>query len=238
MVKLTGLERRRPAELSGGQQQRVALARALVFEPSVVLLDEPLGALDRQLRDEMQDELKQLHASLGVTMIYVTHDQSEALTLSDRIAVLRAGELQQVGTPRDVYERPANAFVARFVGESNSLMGTVVEASGDRRRVQLAGGSVIEAVSADAPGAENPAMVSIRPQHLVLAPPNETYSNTLTARVVDIVYQGEASRIRCSAHGGHDLVATVSPRVSDEYERGDTVVVGWRVEDGRAYAWP
>jgi len=237
MVKLTGLEQRRPAELSGGQQQRVALARAFVFGPSLVLLDEPLGALDRQLRDEMQYELKQIHASLGVTMIYVTHDQSEALTLSGRVAVFRDGQMQQVGTPRDVYERPANAFVARFVGENNSLVGTVVEARDGWRRVQV-GGCFIEAVSADAPGPGGTAMLSIRPEHVVLAPLAETTANAQMAQVEDIVYQGGVCRIRLSVPNGFDLVTTVSPRVSDSCTRGAEVAVAWRVEDCRAYAWP
>ena len=237
MVKLTGFEERRPAQLSGGQQQRVALARALVFDPRLVLLDEPLGALDRQLRDEMKYELKQIHASLAVTMIYVTHDQSEALTLSGRIAVFRAGQLQQVGTPRDVYQRPANAFVARFIGESSSLVGTVVEARNDWRRVQVTGGYLLEAVSVDAPGPGGRAMLSIRPEHLVLAPSAHTYANTLTARVEDIVFQGDASRIRLSVPNGRDLVAKASPRVSDTCTRGASLAVAWRREDCRAYAW-
>ena len=236
MVKLTGLEERRPAQLSGGQRQRVALARAFVFDPRLVLLDEPLGALDRQLRDEMQYELKQLHTSLGVTMIYVTHDQSEALTLSDRIAVLRAGQLQQVDTPRVVYERPANAFVAGFVGESNTLLGTVVEARDDWRRVQVAGGHFVEALSADAPGPGGTAMLSIRPEHLVLAPLAAMPANALTARVEDVVYLGAASRVRISVVNGPDLVANASPR--DTYTRGDSVAVAWRLEDCRAYVWP
>ncbi len=171
VVKLTGFETRRPAQLSGGQQQRVALARAFVFNPRLVLLDEPLGALDKQLRERMQYELKQIHEALGVTMIYVTHDQSEALTMSDRIAVFNAGGLQQVAEPRVVYEQPANAFVAQFIGESNRLTGTVVEARGDRLRVRIAEGCMIDARSADAGGIGSTVLVAIRPEHLVLAPP-------------------------------------------------------------------
>jgi ABC-type Fe3+/spermidine/putrescine transport system ATPase subunit len=125
LVQLDGLGARSPRHLSGGQQQRVALARALVFEPPVLLMDEPLGALDKQLRLEMQLELKHLQARLGVTVIYVTHDQEEALTLSDRIAVMNRGRIEQVGEPTELYETPATAFVAQFIGESNRLEGTI-----------------------------------------------------------------------------------------------------------------
>ena len=123
MVQLGGFGRRRPAQLSGGQQQRVAVARALVFEPKLILMDEPLGALDKQLREQMQLEIRRLHQRLGVTMVYVTHDQAEALTMSDRIAVFHRGRIQQLDTPEQMYEYPKNAFVARFIGENNRLDG-------------------------------------------------------------------------------------------------------------------
>jgi len=137
MVRLAGLQDRLPAQLSGGQQQRVALARALVFEPKMVLLDEPLGALDRALREEMQAEIRHLHAALGVTMVYVTHDQAEALRLSDRIAVMAAGSVRQVGTPEALYETPQDAFVAGFLGESNFLPGIVAAIEDDMAVVRL-----------------------------------------------------------------------------------------------------
>ena len=129
MVQMGQLRRPPPAQLSGGQQQRVALARALVFEPELVLMDEPLGALDKQLREQMQLEIKHLHEQLGVTVVYVTHDQSEALTMSDRIAVFNDGRIQQLAPPEELYERPANAFVAQFIGENNTLVGTARERS-------------------------------------------------------------------------------------------------------------
>src|SRR3989304_2964361 len=135
MVQLTGMDRRRPKQLSGGQQQRVALARALVKTPDVLLLDEPLGALDLKLRKEMQLELKALQQQLGITFIYVTHDQEEALTMSDRIAVMSKGQVQQMGTPVEIYERPANKFVADFIGESNFLEGRIKSLSGLEARV-------------------------------------------------------------------------------------------------------
>ena len=236
MVQLPEFGNRRPAQLSGGQQQRVAVARALIFEPNLVLMDEPLGALDKQLREQMQYELKQIHEALGVTMVYVTHDQGEALTMSDRIAVFNAGRLQQVGAPRSVYEQPANAFVAQFIGESNSLLGTVVEARGDRRRVRIADGCVIEALAADAPGLGGAALVSIRPEHLVLAPTTGTYANTLSARVEDLIYQGDAARIRLRVLDGRELIAKVPIRFADmNFKRADTIPVAWPAEDCRAF---
>ncbi len=132
MVQLTQMRKRRPAQLSGGQQQRVALARALVFDPKLVLMDEPLGALDKQLREHMQLEIKHIHQSLGVTVVYVTHDQGEALTMSDRVAVFNDGAIQQLASPADLYEKPQNSFVAQFIGENNRLSGVVTELNGQR----------------------------------------------------------------------------------------------------------
>ena len=236
VVKLVDLESRRPLQLSGGQQQRVALARAFVFNPRLVLLDEPLGALDKQLREQMQYELKQIHEALDVTMVYVTHDQAEALTMSDRIAVFNAGRLQQVAAPRVVYEQPANAFVAQFIGESNRLTGTVVEAHGDRRRVRVAEGCLIEAVAVDAGGPGATTLLAIRPEHLVLAPAAGAYGNTLSARVEDLIYQGDTARIRLSVLDGRELVAKVPIRFADtSFKRADTIAVAWQAEDCRAF---
>src|SRR5262245_1968154 len=130
MVELSGFEKRKPQQLSGGQQQRVAVARALVFDPELVLMDEPLGALDKHLREQMQYELKRLHRELGVTIVYVTHDQGEALTLSDRIAVFHDGVIQQLDSPKVIYDAPANAFVAGFIGENNALPGKIIAVNG------------------------------------------------------------------------------------------------------------
>jgi putative spermidine/putrescine transport system ATP-binding protein len=239
IVKLAGFERRRPAQLSGGQQQRVALARALVFNPRLILLDEPLGALDKQLREQMQYELKQLHEALGVTMLYVTHDQAEALTMSDRIAVFHEGVLQQVATPRAVYERPANAFVAGFVGESNRLAGEVVEARGDRRRVRVRPDCVVEAAAADAPGPGGRALVAVRPEHLRLGAAGAGCVNTLQARVEDVIYLGDHARVRLRGPAGEELVAKLPIREADQrVARGDVVPVGWPADDARAFALP
>jgi putative spermidine/putrescine transport system ATP-binding protein len=147
MVRLQHFAERRPSQISGGQQQRVALARALVFEPSLVLMDEPLGALDKKLREHMQIELKQLHELLGGTIIYVTHDQTEALTMSDRVALFHDGAAVQIGTPDQLYNEPANAFVASFIGENNTLDGTVERIVGAECRVALAGGLGVTALA-------------------------------------------------------------------------------------------
>src|SRR4249920_1667073 len=166
MVQLGGFGQRRPAQLSGGQQQRVAVARALVFEPKLILMDEPLGALDKQLREQMQLELRRLHRELGVTMVYVTHDQSEALTMSDRIAVFRQGRIQQLDTPKEMYEYPKNAFVARFIGENNRFDGSLQSITGTRCSVRIAGDACIEgSLAVPLPvGAE--VTVSLRPERV------------------------------------------------------------------------
>src|SRR5262249_14260968 len=161
--------------------------------------------LDKQLREQMQYELKQLHETLDVTMVYVTHDQSEALTMSDRIAVFSAGRLQQVAAPRTVYEQPSNAFVAQFIGESNRLTGPGVEAGGARRRVRVAEACVLDALGVDAGGPGAAVLLAIRPEHLVLAPGPGAYPNTLPARVEDLIYQGDTARIRLGVLDGREL---------------------------------
>ncbi len=164
MVQLESLGGRYPAQLSGGQQQRIALARALVFEPQLVLMDEPLGALDKQLREHMQMEIKHLHQQLGVTVVYVTHDQSEALTMSDRVAVFNHGIIQQIDSPEKLYEEPCNAFVANFIGENNSLSGTVSAIDGSTCTVQLKIGEEVIAQAINVSDIGKPASLSIRPE--------------------------------------------------------------------------
>ena len=150
MVRLSGFGARRPGQLSGGQQQRVAVARALVFDPKLVLMDEPLGALDKQLREQMQYEIKHIHDNLEVTVVYVTHDQSEALTMSNRICVFNEGVIEQLASPTDLYERPNNAFVAQFIGENNTLPGQVTSVNGNHCQVQTDGGASVEALKVNA----------------------------------------------------------------------------------------
>jgi len=197
MVKLTGLEARYPAQLSGGQQQRVAVARALIFQPDVVLMDEPLGALDKNLREQMQLELKHLHDQLGATIVYVTHDQSEALTMSNRVAVFHEGMVQQLDTPEAMYERPANSFVANFIGENNALPGRVEGTADGLCTVRLDTGEAVRAVAVN-PAGNGRTLVSIRPERLRLARDGEQ-GNRLTAHVRETIYFGDHVRLHLDA---------------------------------------
>jgi putative spermidine/putrescine transport system ATP-binding protein len=199
MVHLTGLGGRKPAELSGGQQQRVALARALIFKPRLVLLDEPLGALDKNLREHMQGELKQLHWQLGVTMVFVTHDQSEALNLSDRIAVFNRGIIEQLDTPERLYDQPRTAFVATFIGENNLLPGTLEGAGKAHASVRLDAGAVLMAAAMDEPAGQGRVSLGIRPENIVLATPGQ--EGAIPATVEDVAYLGEARRVVAQAQG-------------------------------------
>jgi spermidine/putrescine transport system ATP-binding protein len=202
MVQLTGMDRRKPKQLSGGQQQRVALARALVKTPDVLLLDEPLGALDLKLRKEMQLELKALQQQLGITFIYVTHDQEEALTMSDRIAVMSKGKIQQLGTPVEIYERPTNKFVADFIGESNFLEGKVKSISKKEASVfipslnaELIGMPISEGI---VKGEE--VIVSIRPEKIHIAEKDAFNQNMFRATVTNTVYIGVDTKVFVDAH--------------------------------------
>jgi putative spermidine/putrescine transport system ATP-binding protein len=234
-VKLEGLADRRPAQLSGGQQQRVALARALVFEPELILLDEPLGALDKQLRERMQIELKALHERLGVTMVYVTHDQSEALTMSDRIAVFADGRIQQLAAPFELYERPANAFVAGFIGESNRLDGRVVDRAGDRLVVEIRGGHTILAAADGIAAGASRVILSVRPERVSLDP--ASCDNRLRLPLESVVYLGDSSRLVLALPGGGELtVKTGHPSVHAALVRGQEILIGWNAEDCRAFA--
>jgi putative spermidine/putrescine transport system ATP-binding protein len=234
LVKLDGLGHRRLDALSGGQRQRVALARALIFQPDLVLMDEPLGALDRQLRERLQAEIKRIQRTLGLTIVYVTHDQSEALTLSDRIVVFADGAVQQIGTPQSIYEHPANAFVAGFVGENNGLAGTVSARDGANCMVRLDGGQTIKATAVGdiAPGTR--VVTTVRPEHVGMDDGLGTFCNRLDARVDELVYHGDHSRIRATLPGG----ATLSIRAPRE--RGiapaDALPIGWCAD--RCFAFP
>jgi len=194
MVQLSHTVDRRPGMLSGGQQQRIAL----VFEPSVVLMDEPLGALDKQLREQMQLDIRDLHRRLGLTIVFVTHDQSEALTMSDRIAVFNHGRIDQIGPPAEIYDRPAPRFVTEFIGETNLLPGKVAEVSDGLMRVRLDAGPVI-AVTPDGHAAGDAVLVSVRPERLRIQPsdaaPVAGTRNIQPVHVEDCVYQGDHIRL-------------------------------------------
>ena len=235
MVQMGGGEfaGRRPAQLSGGQQQRVALARALVFEPELVLMDEPLGALDKQLREHMQYEIKHLHERLGVTVVYVTHDQSEALTMSDRIAVFNDGVIQQLAPPADLYERPDNAFVAQFIGENNKISGTVSGMNGSAAHVDIDGGARVEALAVNCAGVGERTMLSIRPERVLIG--EDGMPNQMDGRVVELIYLGDHIRCRMEVAGRDDFIVKVPNSARHAMlSVGETTPVGWLTEDCRA----
>jgi spermidine/putrescine ABC transporter ATP-binding subunit len=206
LVHLEGRERQRPTELSGGMQQRVALARALVYRPRVLLLDEPLAALDRKLREEMRDELRAIQRSVGITTVFVTHDQGEALGLSDRIAVMSQGRIEQLGAPREIYERPATRFVADFIGASTVLQG---KASGGDR-VALGGGATVQVAAGRALRAGEELDLAIRPERVRLA--TGPGDNVVEARIEALVYQGSQTDVTARlADGQRVLVFVIEP---------------------------
>ncbi|KQT55208.1 MULTISPECIES: ABC transporter ATP-binding protein [unclassified Aureimonas] len=210
-VQLAHLADRKPSQLSGGQQQRVALTRALVFEPKVVLMDEPLGALDKQLREEMQLEIRALHRRLGLTIVFVTHDQGEALTMSDRIAIFDKGRIAQIGSAAEVYDRPANRFVSQFIGETNLLEGKVVARSERTIRVDLGQGLTIEAAAPTAGAVGEAVVVSIRPERIRVGAPGGDGPNAQAAIVQDVVYQGDHLRLHLDV-GSQRIVARADRR--------------------------
>ena len=204
IVDLDGFQQRSATRLSGGQQQRVALARAIVHEPRLLLLDEPLSNLDAQLRDEMRSELKRLQSKIGITTVYVTHDQSEALALSDQIAVIDKGHITQIGSPQDIYFRPANPFVARFVGATNLLTGRLLGTANGRGEVEVAGGRRIQCVMPQAIDDPNAVCVSVRPESIELVRPdggNGKLGNRLSGRVSGVTFLGAACRVDVESDG-------------------------------------
>lgn len=223
LVGLDGFAERRPAQLSGGQQQRVALARALVFEPSVLLMDEPLGALDRKLREQLQVEIKEIQRRVGVTVLFVTHDQSEALSMSHRIAVMSAGQLIQEGTPSELYRRPANTFVASFLGDANLLParvedGNLVSDRGLRLRV------------AEHATATRSGVVVVRPENVCVEPGHDGYENVHRGTVQDVVYLGATNRVTVDL-AGHRVVAHAPGSHGLMPRPGDQVRLGWHAAD-------
>ncbi|WP_133670247.1 ABC transporter ATP-binding protein [Burkholderia pseudomallei] len=238
MVQLGRLGGRYPRQLSGGQQQRVALARALVFEPELVLMDEPLGALDKQLREHMQLEIKRLHKQLGVTVVYVTHDQSEALTMSDRVAIFNDGVIQQIDSPSEIYERPRNAFVASFIGENNRFDGTLSESENEYLVVRFPGGPAMRVrrpigeQSAPLPGAC--VQLSVRPERVQLNGASADCDNRYRGEIKEVIYLGDHVRIRVDA-AGHDKVYAKQPvyRIHGGFKEGETIEVGWYADDVR-----
>lgn len=210
-------------------------ARALVFEPQLVLMDEPLGALDKQLREHMQMEIKHLHQRLGVTVVYVTHDQGEALTMSDRVAVFHQGEIQQIAPPRSLYEEPKNTFVANFIGENNRLNGRLISQDGDRCVVELERGEKVHALAVNVGQPGGPVTLSIRPERINLNGRSESCVNRFSGRVAEFIYLGDHVRVRLEVAGKTDFfvkqpIAELDPTLSV----GDVVPIGWQVEHVRA----
>lgn len=235
LVRLSGYERRMPHELSGGQQQRVALARALVFRPGVVLMDEPLGALDKQLREHMQLELKHLQKSLGTTVVFVTHDQGEALTMSDRIVVMNEGKIEQIGTPEDIYENPRTRFVASFIGESNFLDAHLVGKADDGLLLDLAGLQVRTTWQ----GFERqtgPVTLMIRPEKIIPLVAGSRADNEFEGVVEEAVYCGNEVKYRVRLRAApQGLLTVVAPRhaSSPRFQVKEQMRIGWDARDGR-----
>jgi putative spermidine/putrescine transport system ATP-binding protein len=242
MVQLGGFGQRRPAQLSGGQQQRVAVARALVFEPKLILMDEPLGALDKQLREQMQLEIRRLHQRLGVTMAYVTHDQAEALTMSDRIAVFHRGKIQQLDTPEQMYEYPKNAFVARFIGENNRLEGRLEAVEDGRCTIRIAVGDTrIEGTLVEPVQSGSAVTVSLRPERVQIRAAGHTIGGHpgchLAGSLREIIYLGDHVRARVALTGNEEFM--VKRPISEAHSLphiGAAVEVFWTPEHCRAFA--
>ncbi len=225
-VHLSGYERRKPHELSGGQQQRVALARALVNEPNVLLLDEPLGALDLKLRKRLQVELKRIQMDVGITFVYVTHDQEEALTMSDRIAVMHRGRIEQVGVPEDLYDRPATSFVADFIGTTNLLSGTVEATDGDEATVVLDSGDRCR-IAGDGHLAGQAVQLSVRPEAIRIdLPAAGDGGSRLLASIEQVAYLGAAVQYQIRTEGGLTL-SVLAAKAGPRFESGDSVVLNW-----------
>ncbi|MDC3127380.1 ABC transporter ATP-binding protein [Candidatus Pelagibacter bacterium] len=234
MVSLSGFEKRMPNQLSGGQQQRVAVARSLVFDPQLVLMDEPLGALDKNLRESMQYEIKHIHESIGVTVVYVTHDQSEALTMSSRIAVFNDGKVQQLSTPDKLYEEPVNSFVAEFIGENNTFAGEVTDISGGKCKVKLdTGGEIISnPISVKSKGEKT--KVSLRPERAIIDP-EEKMDNKHKGKIEEIIYHGDHARVRLNLLGNKEFILKVpNSSARMDIKRGNEISVGWNSQDARA----
>jgi spermidine/putrescine ABC transporter ATP-binding subunit len=235
LVKLSGFEERYPKQLSGGQQQRVALARALVFDPPILLMDEPLGALDKNLREAMQLEIKEIQGGLGITTIYVTHDQGEALTMSDRIVVMNDGGIEQIGTAEELYERPTNRFVATFIGESNFLEGRVIQITEGAIQVASDGGIGFNIPPKYDLGVGDGVCVLIRPEKLnFLTDVQSPFGwNKIDGTIEEEIYLGENRRYKVRILENQILSLKVSNAPEAQHSRrGNRVAVGWKWEDG------
>ncbi|WP_409308710.1 ABC transporter ATP-binding protein [Pectobacterium sp. B1J-3] len=235
-VKLTSLADRYPAQMSGGQQQRVALARALVFEPKLVLMDEPLGALDKQLREHMQLEIKALHDALGLTVVYVTHDQSEAMTMSNRVAVFNDGVIQQMASPSEIYEKPENAFVAQFIGENNTLLATQAGADGNFYRATLDDGTSLRALKVRPSSPGKKITLCIRPERIrINAEHLDHQTQQVKARIQQFIYLGDHVRMMTEVAGQPQfMVKLPASEIQPHWKVGTEVNLSWQPEHLRA----
>lgn len=235
LVELSDFGGRYPGQLSGGQRQRVALARAMIFEPTLILMDEPLGALDKNLREQMQYEITRLHKKLGFTVIYVTHDQAEALSMSSRIAVFNDGVVQQCAPPSELYERPANAFVADFIGENNFIPGAVTSLEDGKATVQIDGGNLI-AMSSDGLTSGASCQISIRPEKMFIHPTNHAHDNAMTVRFETRIYVGDFIRYYFKLPDGTDIIVKIlNDSSAPEFEDGADAQLLWLSSDCIAF---
>jgi len=236
LIELQDFGNRHPGQLSGGQRQRVALARALIFEPTLVLMDEPLGALDKKLREHMQFEITRLHQKLGFTVIYVTHDQTEALTMSSRIAVFNEGVVQQYAPPSELYERPANAFVASFIGENNLIPATAAEIRSELAHLNLSDGSAVQAVNGDCDRDDDRCIVSVRPEKLRINANGATATNQIQAQFVARHYVGDFIRYYFELPDRTSLTAKLLNHAdAPRFAPGDTATLSWDADDCFAF---
>ena len=235
MVQMRAFADRKPAQLSGGQQQRIALARALVFDPELVLMDEPLGALDKQLREHMQYEIKHIHENLGVTVVYVTHDQSEALTMSNRIAVFDDGVIQQLDAPVALYEKPENYLVAQFIGGNNTLSGKVDSLTKGVAAVTLDSGDKVKALAVNTDAKGSRTSLSIRPERCIVSQKKTAGLSALKGRIEELIYLGDHIRCRMTVAGNNEFIVKV-PNTADQLglEIGAESYVSWQTDDCRA----
>ena len=234
MVELGEFGTRFPAQLSGGQQQRVALARALVFEPRLVLMDEPLGALDKNLREQMQYEIKHIHERIGITVVYVTHDQSEALTMSNRIAVFNDGVVQQLSTPDILYEKPENSFVAEFIGENNTMTGLVKEINGEYCNVELDSGGIVKALKINVSSVGDKTKLSVRPERVSINSKQSSSDNSFDGEVKELIYLGDHIRARLSVCGSEEFIVKIPNEGDLDLKKDSKISVSWDPNDIRA----
>lgn len=231
MVKLGHVIDRFPKELSGGQQQRIALARAFVYEPSIILMDEPLGALDKKLRDHLQLEIKHLHEQLGVTIMYVTHDQEEAMVMSDRICLMNDARVEQIGSPEELYFRPVSVFAADFLGESNLIDGVLKGGENGNAVVDLGGSAPVHAVANDGLATGDKVKVMTRPEAIKILGDGETRTNEITGKVREVIVGGGATKLYVDIDGGANMQVTQLTRIaSQRLDQGASVRLGWDPE--------